>query len=66
MFPWVAPLGYLMPIKYYFLISTDQALNNLPLYYSRFYYVALIAFTLLPLPLIGRLKREAADPVYVP
>lgn len=66
MYPWVAPLGYLMPIKYYFLISTDQALNNLPLYYSRFYYVALIAFTLLPLPLIGRLKREAADPVYVP
>ena len=66
MYSWVATLGYLMPIKYYFLISCDQALNGLPLYYSRVYYAALIAYTLLPLPLLWRLRREAKDPVYVP
>ncbi len=66
MYPWVAAIGHMMPSKYFFLITTDQALNGLPLYYSRVYYAVLIAFTLLPLPLLWRLKHEAADPVYIP
>ena len=36
-----------MPIKYYFLIYADQALNGIDLYYSRYYYVILIVYSLL-------------------
>ena len=66
MYPWVQALGYTVPVKYYFLLSVDQALNGIPLYYSRYYYVALIAFIVLPWPMLWRLKRECIRPVYVP
>lgn len=66
MYAWVQPLGYVMPIRYYFLLSIDQALNGIPLYYSRLYYAALLAYTLLPVALTWRLKRECLHPVYVP
>ena len=66
MYPWVTSLGYVMPIKYYFLIMVDQALNGIDLYYSRVYYAALIGFTILPMLLSGRLKKECMNPVYVP
>ena len=55
-----------MPIKYYFLIMVDQALNGIDIYYSRYYYAALIGFTLLPMLLSWRLKKECLNPVYVP
>ena len=66
MYPWVTALGYVMPIKYYFLIMVDQALNGIDLYYSRVYYAALIGFTILPMLLSWRLKKECMNPVYVP
>lgn len=66
MYAWVQPLGYIMPIRYYFLLSIDQALNGIPLYYSRLYYAALLAYTLLPAALAWRLRRECMHPVYVP
>ena len=66
MYPWVHSLGYVMPIKYYFLIMVDQALNGIDLYYSRVYYAALIGFTILPMLLSWRLKKECMNPVYVP
>ncbi len=66
MYPWVEALGFTVPIKYYFLIMVDQALNGIDLYYSRFYYAALIGFTILPMLLSWRLKKECMNPVYVP
>ena len=66
MYPWVHSLGYVMPVKYYFLIMVDQALNGIDLYYSRVYYAALIGFTILPMLLSWRLKKECMNPVYVP
>ncbi|MBR1882836.1 MAG: ABC transporter permease [Muribaculaceae bacterium] len=66
MYAWVHALGNVMPVRYYFLLSIDQALNGIPLYYSRYYYAALVAFTLLPWCLLWRLKRECINPVYVP
>ena len=66
MYSWVTALGYAMPIKYYFLIMVDQALNGIDLYYSRFYYAALIGFTILPMLLSWHLKKECLNPVYVP
>jgi len=66
MYPWVTALGFVMPIKYYFLIMVDQSLNGIDLYYSRVYYAALIGFTILPMLLSWRLKKECLNPVYVP
>ncbi|MDO4510771.1 MAG: ABC transporter permease [Bacteroidales bacterium] len=66
LYPWVDAIGYVMPVKYYFLLSIDQALNGIDFYYSRIYYAALIGFALLPWPLMWRLKKECKHPVYVP
>lgn len=62
----IAIFSYLLPSRYYFLIYTDQVLNGIPLYYSRFYYAALLAFMLLPALTARRIKRNALHPVYVP
>lgn len=66
MYPWIESIGYIVPIKHYFLISIDQALNGIDLYYSRMYYAILIGYLLLPLPLLWRIKHECQNPVYVP
>lgn len=66
MYGGVAVFSYLVPIRYYFLIYIDQALNGIPLYYSRFYYMALLGFLLLPMLGMRRLKRHFENPVYVP
>lgn len=66
MYSWIAPLGYLMPIKYYFLISIDQALNGIDLYYSRYYYVILIGYSLLPATMLWKLRKHCLDPFYIP
>lgn len=62
----VGIFSYIVPIRYYFLIYIDQALNGIPLYYSRFYYAALLAFLLLPMLGMGRLRKHMENPVYVP
>ena len=66
MYSWVSPLGYLMPIKYFFKISIDQALNGVSLYYSRYYYVMLIAYCILPVTMLWKLKKNCLDPFYIP
>lgn len=65
MYGGVAIFSYLVPIRYYFLIYIDQALNGIPLYYSRFYYMALLGFLLLPVIGLRRLRRQLQHPVYV-
>ncbi len=66
MYSWVAPIGYLMPIKYYFLIYVDQALNGIDLSYSRLYYVILILYSLLPVTMLWKLRKHCLDPFYIP
>ena len=58
--------SYLIPLRYYFLIYVDQALNGIPLYYSRWFYIALLLFPFVALLLLGRLKKHCLRPVYVP
>ena len=58
--------AYLMPIRYYFLIYIDQALNGLPLYYSRVYYIVMLGMLLLPVLGLRRLRKHCLNPVYVP
>ena len=62
----LAIFSYLAPIRYWFLIYINEALNGVPLYYSRLYFAALIAFPLVSVALLGRLKKACLNPVYVP
>ena len=66
LYPWVAAIGYMVPIKYYFLLSVDQAINGIDLYYSRVYYAALVGFIILPLIFSWRIKHQCMNPIYVP
>ncbi|MDE5843864.1 MAG: ABC transporter permease [Muribaculaceae bacterium] len=62
----VGIFSYILPVRYYFLIYIDQALNGIPMYYSREYFAALLIFALAYIPLLFRLKKHLARPVYVP
>ncbi len=66
MYPAIGIFSYILPVRYYFLIYIDQALNGIPLYYSRFYYIALLIFPLVALIGLPRLKRRCMHPVYIP
>lgn len=58
--------SYILPVRWYFLIYIDQALNGIDLYYSRYFYVALIMFVLGACAIAWRLKKRCLNPVYVP
>lgn len=58
--------SYILPVRYYFLIYINEALNGFPLYYSRYWFAALIAFPLVACTMLWRLKRACLRPVYVP
>lgn len=62
----IAIFGHIIPLRYYFLIYIDQALNGIALYYSRWYFVVLLIFPLIASSLLWRLKRACLNPVYVP
>lgn len=66
MYPSVGVFSCIYPVRWYFLIYIDQALNGIPVYYSRFYYIFLILFTLLPLASLWKLRRHCLQPVYLP
>lgn len=58
--------SWILPIRYNFLIYIDQALNGIPVYYSRIWYAAYFAFMILPFTLMWNIKRNMERPVYVP
>lgn len=62
----IAIFSYILPIRYYFLIYIDQALNGIELFYSRLYYIALLIFPLLSMSMLWRLKRACKDPLNIP
>ncbi len=61
-----AIFSYILPVRYYFLIYSDIALNGLPIYYSRVYFAALLAFPLIGSTMLWHLKKACLKPVYVP
>lgn len=65
MYRGVQVYSYLIPMRYYFLIYIDQALNGIGFVYSRYYYAALLAFPLMSLPLLPRLRKALIHPVHV-
>lgn len=62
----IAIFSHIVPVRYYFLIYVDQALNGLPLYFSRWYFAALAVFPLLAGSMLWRLKKACENPIYVP
>lgn len=66
MYPGISIFSWLMPIRYNFLIYIDQALNGREIFYSRWWYVAYIIYMLLPLLVVGRIKKAFMRQVYVP
>lgn len=67
MYPGLAIFSYILPIRYYFLIYVDQALNGLGFVFSRYYYAALLVFPLVSLILLPRLKKACKKPIlYIP
>ncbi len=66
MYGWLGIFSYLAPIRYWFLIYINEALNGVGLYYSRYYFVALIVLPLVACTLLRRLRSACLKPVYVP
>lgn len=54
--PMIQGLSWLFPLRHYFLIYADQALNGYDMSYSWGSYLALLFFALLPLTVLQRLK----------
>ncbi|PVX51953.1 ABC-2 type transport system permease protein [Balneicella halophila] len=64
-----APLqavGYLFPLRHYYLIYVSQALNGYPLIYAWKYYIFLLLFILFPFLTQGRLKKALIYFKYIP
>lgn len=66
MYGGIAIFSYILPVRWYFLIYIDQALNGIPLYYSREFYAALVCFIIPAVLSAPLLRRTAARPIYVP
>ena len=66
MHPTLQALSNLFPLRHYFLIYVDQALNGYSMAYSWTNYVALLIFMLLPFFIIHRLKEALIYYKYVP
>ena len=62
----VAIFSYIVPVRYYFLIYIDQALNGIALYYSRWYFVMLSIFPLISMTMLWRLKKACENPINIP
>lgn len=58
MYPPLQILANLFPLRHYYLIYVNQALNGRPFVYSFRYYCALLFFSLLPLIVLRLLKKN--------
>ena len=65
MYPAFHLLTDILPLRHYFIIYADQALNGVPFYYSRMHYMALFIYILLALPFLPLLKRALRKQVYI-
>lgn len=66
MHPVLQALANLFPLRHYFLIYVDQALNGYPMIYSWVNYVALLGFMMLPFIVGHRLKEALIYNKYIP
>lgn len=62
----VQAVSVLFPLRHYFLIYVNQALNGYSMHYAASNYLALLGFTLLPLVVLPRLKYALLHNTYTP
>ncbi|NDV94721.1 ABC transporter permease [Dysgonomonas sp. 521] len=60
----LSALSNFFPLRHFFLIYIDQALNGIPIGYSMYQYAALLAFVLLSIFFWGVIKRVLNDNAY--
>lgn len=66
MYPAVGIFASILPVRYYFLIYINVALNGYPAYFVRWEYVGLMIFLIVPFIALWRLRRYAVKPEYIP
>lgn len=66
MYGGIAIFSYIIPVRYFFLIYLREAFNGWPVWYCRWYFLALAAFIPVGCSLLWRLKKACLKPVYVP
>ncbi len=66
MSPALQALSNLFPLRHYFLIYVDQALNGYPMSYAWMSYMALLIFMMLPLFILKRLHNAILHYEYMP
>lgn len=66
MYGYIAILSYLLPVRYFFLIYANIALNGADVWYSRYFFLALAVFPFVAAIGLTRLKKACLNPVYVP
>lgn len=66
MHPSLQILANMFPLRHYYSIYTDQALNGYPMQYSLGSFLALMLFLLLPFLVIRRLKKAMLTYNYIP
>lgn len=66
MSPFLQGLSVLFPLRHYFLIYVDQALNGYSMAYSWTNYVALLIFMTLPFLVVNRLRNALLSSKYIP
>ncbi len=66
MYPTFRLWSNIIPLRHYFLIYANEALNGAPLYYSYAHYITLGIYSLLPLPFLPLLKRSIRQQIYLP
>ncbi len=62
----IAIFANILPVRWYFLIYINEALNGWELYYARLYFVALLVFPIIATLMAPLMKRALRRPVYVP
>ena len=58
--------SWILPVRYYYLIAIDQALDGVQLFYQRHYFIAYIIMIFSPLTMMWHLKKHMLKPVYIP
>ena len=58
-------LSWLFPLRHYFMIYETSVFNGFPLHTAWQHWLCLIAFTVLPLPFISRLKHTITHYTYM-
>ena len=66
MHPTLQGLAYLFPLRHYYLLYVNLALNGYPLIYAWESVVALLLFTLLPFIVIRHLNTVVTQYKYIP